>query len=276
MSLQTDYERDGFLVLERIIPESALESIREAALRIVDEFDADGHRSVFSTRDSDRGRDKYFTDSAEGIHCFLEEEALDSRGKLVQPKTLAVNKIGHAMHDLDPVFNAFCRQAVFTELLRDLGYLSPQLWQSMYIFKSPRIGGEVRWHQDASYLITSPATVAGFWIAVEDASRHNGCLWVQPGGHKSPLREVYKYDHLAEQGEMHHLDDEPWPEESDALAVEVPAGSMIIFNDHMPHYSSQNRSEKSRHAFTMHFSESSSAWSAENWLQRPNLGPFFV
>jgi phytanoyl-CoA hydroxylase len=56
--------------------------------------------------------------------------------------------------------------------------------------------------------------------------------------------------------------------------VEVPRGSLVVFSDHLPHYSSPNRSERSRQAFTMHFAEAASRWSADNWLQRPNLGPF--
>jgi phytanoyl-CoA hydroxylase len=72
------------------------------------------------------------------------------------------------------------------------------------------------------------------------------------------------------------LDDTPWPDESQAVAVEIPAGSMIVFNDRMPHYSSQNLSDKSRQAFTMHFTELGSHWADVNWLQRPDLEPFVL
>jgi phytanoyl-CoA hydroxylase len=276
MSLRTDYERDGFAVIERLFSAESIASIRQGAVDIVDDFDVNEHRSVFSTKDRDKGRDDYFTASAEAIHCFLEEDALDSNGQLSQEKELSINKIGHALHDLDPVFNGFCRQAIVAEVLRDIGYQAPQLWQTMYIFKQPRIGGEVRWHQDASYLINSPSTGIGLWVAVEDAHRENGCLWVQPGGQHSPLRDLYQYDHEKRQGELHSVGDTPWPEQSEALAVEVPAGSLVMFNDHMPHFSSQNRSENSRHAFTMHVVESGSDWSKENWLQRPTLGAFML
>ena len=59
--------------------------------------------------------------------------------------------------------------------------------------QQPRIGGEVVWHQDASFLITAPHSVVGFWWALEDATRDNGCLWVEPGGHRGPLRERWKH-----------------------------------------------------------------------------------
>jgi phytanoyl-CoA hydroxylase len=144
----------------------------------------------------------------------------------------------------------------------------------MYIFKQPRIGGEVRWHQDGSYLITEPATVTGIWVAIEDANRDNGCLWVQPGGHRSPLRQIYEVDWSTRKGQLTDLDSTPWPSAGEAVAVEVTAGSVVIFHDHMPHYSSPNRSAHSRHAFTMHVTEKGAQWSGRNWLQRPTLGDF--
>jgi phytanoyl-CoA hydroxylase len=268
------YQENGYMVFEKIIPLEEISQLKAAAVQIVDDFDIDQHRTVFTTTDRDSGRDDYFFDSAENIHCFLEEGALDKRGHLIRPARLAINKVGHAMHDLHPVFNRFCRLPLFGKILRAIGYQAPLLWQTMYIFKQPHIGGEVRWHQDGSYLISDMPTVTGIWIAIEDANRDNGCLWVQPGGHRSPLREIYQVDWQRREGRLTDLDPTPWPDINDALAVEVPAGSVVIFHDHMPHYSSQNHSEHSRHAFTMHVAEQSSRWSGKNWLQRPALGDF--
>jgi phytanoyl-CoA hydroxylase len=270
------FHDQGFLVLENIIPIKNINRLKAAALQIVDSFDIENHRSVFSTSDRDKGRDNYFFDSAENTHCFLEEDALDKQGKLLKPTRLAINKIGHAMHDLNPEFGAFCKQEIFGRVSRDIGYENPLLWQTMYIFKQPHIGGEVRWHQDASYLISKPTSVTGIWIAIEEANQDNGCLWVQPGGHRSPLREIYEVDWNTREGTLTSLDTTPWPDGEEAIAVEVPAGSMVIFNDHMPHYSSQNLSDKSRHAFTLHVAEKSTHWSEKNWLQRPALGDFLL
>ncbi len=268
------YHENGYLVLEEAIAETEVRKLKTAALQIVDAFDINRHRAVFTTSDRDSGRDDYFFDSAEEVHCFLEEGALGSDGELLKPPRLAINKIGHAMHDLNPVFKAFCQQALFGKVLRDIGYKAPLLWQTMYIFKQPHIGGEVRWHQDGSYLISDPSTVTGIWIAIEDANRDNGCLWVQPGGHRLPLREIYQVDWKRREGALTDIDRTPWPGIDEAVAVEVPLGSVVIFHDHMPHYSSENRSDFSRHAFTLHVAEKASRWSNSNWLQRRTLGGF--
>ncbi len=268
------YREDGFLVLNNVIPRQHIKCLKSAAMKIVGEFDIDKHRSVFSTTDRDKGRDDYFYRSAESIHCFLEDGALGKDGGLVKPANLAINKIGHAMHDLDPEFRDFCRLPVFAEVLHKIGYREPLLWQTMYIFKQPHIGGEVRWHQDASYLISEPPSVTGIWVAIEDAHRGNGCLWVQPGGHRSPLRELFEVDENNQKGILTRIDNTPWPDLGQAVPVEVKAGSVVIFHDHMPHFSSENKSPDSRHAFTMHVAEKSSHWSRKNWLQRHALDDF--
>jgi phytanoyl-CoA hydroxylase len=267
------FRAQGFLLLENVFSPTDIESVRSAALQIVDGFDATRHRSVFTTRDRDTGRDEYFLQSAEAVYCFLEEGAVDENGELNRPKELAINKIGHAMHDLVPEFTAFCRLPIIGKVLRDIGYHTPVLWQTMYIFKQPGIGGEVRWHQDASYLNSSAPGVTGIWIAIEDATRDNGCLWMRPGQHHSPLREIYEMDWSSRTGRLTALDDTPWST-GEAVAVEVAAGSAVLFHDHMPHFSSENRSDRSRHAFTLHVAESGADWSPKNWLQRPELGAF--
>ena len=126
----------------------------------------------------------------------------------------------------------------------------------------------------ASYLITNSSSVTGIWVAIEDANRNNGCLWVQPGGHRGPLREKFEVDQATGKGELRNLDPTPWPDTGTAVPVEVAAGSVVLFDDHMPHYSSQNHSTHSRHAFTMHVAERDAGWDARNWLQRHSLGHF--
>lgn len=63
--------------------------------------------------------------------------------------------------------------------------LHPCTYESnIFVFQQPGIGGEVVPHQDNSFLITEPATCTGLWLALEDATITNGCLWAIPGSHK--------------------------------------------------------------------------------------------
>lgn len=262
------WHRDGYLVLPGFKPAAERDALVQRAREIVDAFDPTA-AGVFSTVRPERLADEALLASAAQVHCFLEEEAFDASGALKQPKALSINKIGHAMHDLDPVFGSFSRDPRLAAIAADIGMADPRLWQSMVIFKQPSIGGEVRWHQDATFLVTEPETVVAFWFALEDATLDNGCLWVQPGGHRGPLRERFGREAPGSRTlRMEKLDATPWPDTSSAVPVEVEAGALVMFDGLLPHYSAPNRSPISRMAYTLHVVDGSAAWSPLNWLQR--------
>ena len=265
------FTRDGYVVLPHFKAPEEIAQLRQRAAEIVNDFDPTLHRSIFSTRDQVKTTDDYFLRSDNTIRCFFEEEAFDEQGVLRQDKSLSINKIGHALHDLDPVFESFSRDPKLAAVARDLGLLRPQVWQSMYIFKQPGIGGEVGWHQDATFFETEPVTVTTFWFALEDANVNNGCLWVEPGGHRGPMRE--RFVRNGDEIKMEKLDSTPWPDDNSAVAVEVKAGTLVCFHGLLPHYSAPNRSPVSRHAYTLHATDASAAYSPLNWIQRDAAFP---
>ena len=256
------YRRDGFLVLPGFLPRHECDALQARAAELVAGFDPGPVRTVFSTRDQGHARDAYFRESGGAIRFFFEEEATD------QPVARALNKIGHALHDLDPVFSRVSRQPEFAELAQALGFERPLLLQSMYLFKQPRIGGEVGWHQDAGYLYTRPTTVTGLWIALDDAGRDNGCLMALPGGHHGPLRQ--RFHRSGEAMVTETLDDTPWPD-TEPVALVAPRGTLVVLHGLLPHASAPNRSARPRHAYALHLIDGCAEYSSDNWLQRPNL-----
>ena len=266
----SEYERDGFLILEDFVDAESCDRLRARAAELVREFDP-SVVSVFSTHEQTRTSDDYFLGSGDKIRFFFEEDAFNPDSTLKQNKEQSINKIGHALHDLDPVFDKFSRTTDIEQLIRDLGFDDPLLLQSMYIFKQPRIGGEVTCHQDATFLYTEPLRVVGLWFALEDASIENGCLWAIPGGHKLGLKSRFL---RAEDGgtRFEVLESSSWREE-DLVPLEVEKGTLIVLHPLLPHLSRENRSAKSRHAYTLHISDASSRYPASNWLQRSEEMP---
>ncbi len=275
-----EYERDGFVVLENFIDSSSCDQLRARAEELVREFDPSGVVSIFSTHEQTRTSDDYFLESGDQIRCFFEENAFNSDGTLRQSKEQSINKIGHALHDLDPVFDRFSRQPQVKALVSELGIDDPLLLQSMYIFKQPNIGGEVTCHQDATFLYCEPLKMVGLWFALEDATIENGCLWAIPGGHKLGLKSrfvrgssptvregVRLFESPPSQTHFEVFEDSPWPEEA-LIPLEVEKGSLIILHPLLPHLSRANRSPKSRHAYTLHIIDASVNYPKENWLQR--------
>jgi len=267
----TAYRRAGVLVLQNFVSIEACEALRHQANKLVAGFDPAEVRSVFSTTRQTQLDDSYFIESGDKIHFFLEDDAFDESGELRQAKEHSLNKMGHAMHDLDPVFDEFSRTPELAEAARRIGFAEPLVLQSMYIFKPPSIGGEVVCHQDSTYIYTEPESCVGFWFALEDATLENGCMQFIPGGHRLPLK---KRNYRKADGKLttETLDDTPWPEEK-KVAAEAPAGTLVIFDGRMPHLSAANRSAKSRHAYTLHVIDRRCDYPAENWLQRDESLP---
>lgn len=265
------YRDNGYLVLKQCFDHQQMDQLKQAANNIVAEFDPNSTRSVFSTENQSQTRDDYFLSSGDKVRCFFEEDAFDAKGDLKQEKALSINKIGHALHQLSPEFKAFSHSQKIKSIATDLGLVRPQIHQSMYIFKQPKIGGVIRWHQDASYFFTTPLSVVTFWLAVEDATIQNGCLQVQVGGADMPLKEQF-IRHPDDSTELKVLHDMPWPTDDCAQPLEVKKGTLVVFNGLLPHFSAPNVSDKSRHAYTLHITCANTQYAKENWLQaEPSL-----
>jgi len=244
------YRDAGVLILRNFVSIEACRRLQQRANELVAGFDPLDVRSVFSTTKQTQLDDSYFIDSGDKIRFFLEDDAFDEAGELRQAKENCLNKMGHAMHDLDPVFDAFSRTPELAEAARRLGFADPV----------------ILCHQDSTYLYTEPESCVGFWFALEDATLENGCMHFIPGGHKLALK---KRNYRKADGKLltETLNDTPWPEGCEVPA-EAPAGTLVIFDGRMPHLSAANRSSKSRHAYTLHVIDRQCHYPADNWLQR--------
>jgi phytanoyl-CoA hydroxylase len=259
------FQRDGYLVVEDFVPAAECDALRDRADALVASFEPGSLRSIFTTEEQARRTDDYFLNSGEAVRFFFESLALGADGELVVKKERSINKIGHALHDLDPLFDRFSRAPRVAGLVADLALPAPLLLQSMYIFKQPRIGGEVRCHQDATFL-HSERPIVGLWFALEDATEENGCLWVAPGGHRAGLQSLFVRN-ADDTTTMRQLGDVTW-EGAALVPLAVKKGSVIVLDGLVPHMSKQNHSERSRHAYTLHVVSGDAAHPETNWLRR--------
>lgn len=267
MSVAADFARDGFAVVPEFLSAERCAALVERAEQLAERHAPEAPRSsIFTTVEQERISDAWFMGSGGSIRCFFEA------GSDALAAARAVNKIGHALHDLDPLYAEASYDPRLVDLARAAGLPRPLVMQSMIIFKNPGIGGEVTVHQDSCFLYTEPGAVVGFWIALEEATLANGCLYVAPGGHRGPLRERFR---RAERGgaEFVTLDATPLPRVEELTPLPVAAGTLVLLHGHLPHWSGANRSAQRRLAYAVHCIDADARYPDDNWLRRDPLGP---
>ncbi|CAI2352342.1 unnamed protein product [Caenorhabditis sp. 36 PRJEB53466] len=282
------FERDGFAVIENVFNDQEIQEMRDSISKIVDEMDLSQHpRSVFSTYDEDKhAADSYFLNSSDKIRFFFEEGAVDEKGDLKVAKEKSLNKIGHGLHFLDATFRKMTFHPKIQEIFIEIGYEEPEVVQSMYIFKQPKIGGAVTDHVDSTFLRVDPIDhLTGVWIAIDEASVENGCLSFIPGSHKETATSDYRFvrTHTPSGGPLlKFIGTRPTYDQSKFQHVPISKGSLILIHGLVVHKSEANTSDKSRHAYTIHVMEKkNTVWSRDNWLLEteqykfPNLYNFY-
>jgi phytanoyl-CoA hydroxylase len=267
------WHENGYLVLEDFASHAQTSAMVQRAQELVEGFEPkkDGV-SVFTTQEQTRTSDDYFLTSGDKVRFFFEENAWTPDGQLRQSKEESINKIGHALHEQDPVFREFIHTPRFRAMIQSLGFADPLLLQGMLIFKQRRIGGPVNPHQDSTFLYTDPPSCVGLWTALHDATLENGCLWAVPGSHKLPLQQRFIRNPNGA-GTIFQVQPggSSGPLSTDGgVAVPMKAGSMILIHGQLVHWSHANTSDQPRNAFSLHVIEGASThqYPADNWLQR--------
>jgi phytanoyl-CoA hydroxylase len=295
-----DVALEGCAVVRAFASAEEQAALKGALLRLVREWsDAPPERGgTFRTderQSAAQGSEEYFMGSACKVRFFWEPEARQERVAGDPAATLLqLNKVGHGLHECDPVFGAFSHSDKVRALVCALGYRAPVLPQSMYIVKNPVIGGEVTAHQDATFLFTEPRqTCLGLWLALDDCELHNGCLWFRPGSHREPVRRHFcrvgdparmEFRTLADPSALEGKSLGADPAAAAAMLelhgfkpVACRAGDLVVIHGSVEHLSLPNRSTAPRHSYQLHLVEGLAAgvrWSRSNWLQYPEGTPF--
>lgn len=270
------YEDNGYILIENFWNEETVQQLMETILHYVRTADLSRVNSIFSTTENMRlaDNDEYFLTSGGEIRYFWEEKAWKN-GKLEVEAEYAINKVGHALHDLDPQFEKWSYESRIGSICAELGMSKPLIAQSMYIFKQAKIGGEVVPHQDGAFLYTEPQSCIGFWWPLHDCTLQNGCLWAVPGSHKLGVHRRYRRRDPPATG-TEFLPPQPvtW-DLSGAVPLEMKKGDLVVLHSALVHYSHENSSDYPRHAYSIHVIDGKEGivYPKDNWLQRPGF-PF--
>jgi ectoine hydroxylase-related dioxygenase (phytanoyl-CoA dioxygenase family) len=163
----------------------------------------------------------------------------------------------HQPHHISPVMKKHAAHPRICGVLSQITAAHLPFWdgsvkcmQTMAFVKPPGFQGQA-WHQDEIYIPTRDRSLIGAWIALDDATIDNGCLWVIPGSHRTgylyPQRKHNRTDEWDYGSESYGFDAAP------AVPVPVRAGTVVFFNGYLLHASYRNRTETYRRVLVSHY-----------------------
>ena len=220
--MKTRYERDGFVVLEDALAAGEIDKLVGEAVRIcrgeLGEIRGAGPAGADETDDEVLGR----------FLCI------------------------HYPHKMSELMLATMRHPAVVAALT--GVIGPNVkaMQSMLFIKAAGKPGQA-WHQDEMFIPTRDRSLTAAWIALDDATTDNGCLWVLPGSHRRGViypndeHDDPRYDCAVQSYGFPYAD-------SDAVPVQLAAGSVLVFNGYLLHKSLPNtRRTGYRRALVYHY-----------------------
>ncbi len=147
----------------------------------------------------------------------------------------------HMIHKISPIMYDALSHPVMAETLTRIIGPNVKCMQSMLFIKASGKPGQA-WHPDEIYIPTRDRSLTGGWIALDDATTENGCLYVIPGSHKRGILWPQRVQHDSRFDCAHETFRFPYTDD-DAIPVEVKAGSIVFFNGYLLHRSLPNRAQ---------------------------------
>ena len=228
---QVDFYRlEGFLVLEDLLSEADLGSVKASMMTRVDEIAADLFAAALIPHT--------FEDSPFELRLAHLFAALDDKTFL---------KYGRSWRDRLPGYYDLMANPKILDVLESL--IGGEIFSNPVYNTRPKVpkvaAGAVPWHQDKSYWPDANANpVITVWIPLVDATLKNGCLHIMPRTHKQKVLSWHAESYTGTG--FTEIDDETLAEllpEKEPVALPVKAGTAILFNDRCIHKSTPNNSE---------------------------------
>ena len=173
----------------------------------------------------------------------------------------------HQPHFISPVMGKYVKHPELCGVLSQITAAHIPFWdgsvkcmQSMLFVKPSGFQGQ-SWHQDEIYIPTRDRSLIGGWIAMDDATVENGCLWVIPGSHQ--MGYLYSQKPHGNPEEFDSADLESYGfDETLEVPIEVKTGTVVFFNGYLLHRSRKNQGQTYRRVLVNHYCN---AWSLLPW-----------
>ena len=197
-----------------------------------------------------------------GHHLYYEFHSNES----TDPNSVLFHALG-AWRITDGFHDVLWNPAFVMAASQLLGNRAVRFWHDQLFCKPAKHGGVVAWHQDYSYWTrTGPIQHLTCWIALDDSTVENGCLYYIPKSHNWGLLDKPE---LA--GDMNGIMDyltEEQKSQFKPVAIELKAGYGTFHHPLLVHGSYENKSNRSRRAFVLNvFADGTASNSNDEMLQ---------
>ena len=145
------------------------------------------------------------------------------------------------LHRLEPLWTKWLAHPALLAVVQD--FLGDQLlvkYASAFL-KPARIGGATPWHQDIGLWRDRNATAINAWLAIDPATKNNGCLQMRVGSHTGPV-----IPHVVYEDSVHGELPREQCEDIQVEHIELHSGDVVFWHSHLWHYSPPNTSAQSR------------------------------
>jgi phytanoyl-CoA hydroxylase len=143
----------------------------------------------------------------------------------------------------DPQIMEFVAQEKLVNLAIDLIEPNVALYHDQSVYKKPETKKEFPWHQDNGYTPIEPEQYLTCWIALEDATIENGCIWIMPGTHKQGLVEHVR----TKTGLLCYFG------KDEGIPVPLKKGGVAVFSSLLFHKSGVNVSDVVRKGYIVQY-----------------------
>eukprot|EP00606_Chrysophyceae_sp_TOSAG23-5_P000714 GSChrysophyteH2.ASY1.ANO1.1757.1 assembled CDS len=222
--LKVQYDQDGYLIIPNLLSEQEIHTLLIEATEI-----ARGNRGFI-----------------QGINN-IPDHVQDNN---VLEQYVAV----HFPHKVsDVIRQEYISHTSIVEILSHLTGPNVKCMQSMLFIKPSGKPGQA-WHQDEHYIPTRDRSLTAIWIALDDATIQNGCLWVRPGSHTDGILYNMAPHHNAKFDSGYELTGTP-SDDDVGIPAEVKRGSAVVFNGYLHHRSLPNCASRGtfRRALVNHY-----------------------
>jgi len=277
----------GFLVLENFFnSDQCLRMYQEAGKiieKVIDDEDLEQIPTFPFVSKGDtptKGEFDYFEQSASDIKLFLNKKEFaaeshhdtDAKARVLRKRA---NRLGHAMHALNPVFKdiTFCKDV--QEVIKSIGFHKPIVCQSMYLMMQSPEGPSATGHQGSTYVIVEPSKLVGFWSAVTDCTKENGCLEVIPGSHKKGLKNKFirnpNKDEFNKGKRFIYTEGKGDYPQDGYVPITLKAGSVLLLDGFTVHRASNCTASEPRNVYAFHVYDADvGKFSEQNWMKQNN------